>query len=109
MTTDRGNLAVVIGRAGSKGLPGKNTRLLAGRPLICHTLEAAVAAQTLDRVVVSTDGDDIAAAASSMSVPVVNRPPELATDTTPVDAAVRRERAACRADRRSARPPCRGS
>ncbi|MHC4274057.1 MAG: N-acetylneuraminate synthase family protein [Planctomycetota bacterium] len=85
----RGVLAVVIGRAGSKGLPGKNTRALAGRPLVCHTIEAALAAETVDRAVVSTDGDDIAAAAASMSVAVVRRPPELATDTATVASAVR--------------------
>jgi sialic acid synthase SpsE/CMP-N-acetylneuraminic acid synthetase len=89
MRTVCATLAVVIGRAGSKGLPGKNTRALAGRPLVCHTIEAALASGTVDRVIVSTDGDDIAAAAASMSVPVVRRPPELATDTAAVDAAVR--------------------
>jgi len=82
-------LAVVIGRAGSRGLPGKNALLLAGRPLICHTIDDARAAATVDRVVVSTDGDAIAAAAESMAVPVVRRPPDLATDTAPVGAAVR--------------------
>ena len=82
-------LAVVIGRAGSRGLPGKNALLLAGRPLICHTIDDARAATTVDRVVVSTDGDAIAAAAESMDVPVVPRPPDLATDTAPVAAAVR--------------------
>ncbi len=82
-------LAVVIGRAGSRGLPGKNALLLAGRPLICHTIDDARAASTVDRVVVSTDGDAIAAAAESMAVPVVRRPPDLATDTAPVAAAVR--------------------
>jgi CMP-N-acetylneuraminic acid synthetase len=89
MRKDRGILAVVIGRAGSKGLPGKNTHALAGRPLVCHTLEAALAARAVTRVVVSTDGDEIAAAAASMSVEVVRRPPELATDTATVDAVVR--------------------
>ncbi len=86
---DDGVLAVVIGRAGSKGLPGKNARPLAGRPLICHTLRDARASASVDRIVVSTDGDDIAAAATSMSVEVMRRPKELATDTAPVDAAVR--------------------
>jgi len=89
MRTNCATLAVVIGRAGSKGLPGKNTRALAGRSLVCHTIEAALAAETVDRVVVSTDGEEIATAAASMSVPVVRRPAELATDTAAVDAAVR--------------------
>ena len=82
-------LAVVIGRAGSKGLPGKNTRLVGGRPLVRHAIEHARAAETVDRIVVSTDGDEIAAAAASMSVEVIPRPPELATDTATVAAAAR--------------------
>lgn len=88
--TDTGTvLAVLIGRAGSRGLPGKNALPLAGRPMICYTIDDARAATTVDRIVVSTDGDAIAAAAESMDVPVVRRPPELATDTAPVAAAVR--------------------
>ncbi len=84
-----GALAVVIGRSGSRGLPGKNVVPLAGRPMICHTLDAARAADTVRRIVVSTDGDDIAAAAASMSIQVVRRPAALCTDTAPVVAAVR--------------------
>jgi len=57
--------------------------------MICYTIDDARAASTVDRVVVSTDGDAIAAAAESMAVPVVRRPPDLATDTAPVAAAVR--------------------
>ncbi len=86
---DNGVLAVVIGRAGSKGLPGKNARLVAGRPIICYAIEHAKQAECVTRVVVSTDGDEIAAAAESMDVQVVRRPPELASDTATVGAAVR--------------------
>ena len=86
---DDGVLAVVIGRAGSKGLPGKNTRLVAGRPMICYAIEHATQAECVTRVVVSTDGDEIAAAAESMDVEVVRRPPDLASDTATVGAAVR--------------------
>ena len=92
---ERSALAVVIGRAGSRGLPGKNTRMLAGRPMICHTIEDAQAATTIDSVVVSTDGDAIAAAAEAMNVLVVRRPPELAGETATVGAAVRHAVAAC--------------
>lgn len=88
MSDDRA-LAVIIGRAGSKGLPGKNSRTLAGKPMICHTIEDALAAETVDRVVVSTDGDAIADAAESMGVEVVKRPAALASDTATVDSAVR--------------------
>src|SRR5215510_927175 len=83
------SLAVIIGRAGSKGLPGKNAKLIAGKPMICHTIEDALAAETVHRVVVSTDGTAIAAAAREMGVEVVDRPAELASDTATVDAAAR--------------------
>ena len=92
MTTDGGAVGVILGRAGSRGLPGKNSRLLAGRPLICHTIDHAREAATLGRVIVSTDGDEIAAAAVSMGagqLEVVRRPRELATDTASVAAAAR--------------------
>lgn len=82
-------LAVVIGRAGSKGLPGKNAKPLCGQPMICHTIEDALAAEIVDRVIVSTDGDAIAAAAESMGVEVIRRPSALSSDTATVDAAVR--------------------
>lgn len=86
---DDGVLAVVIGRAGSKGLPGKNSRLVAGRPMICYAIEHAKQAECVTRVVVSTDGDEIATATESMDIEVVRRPDELATDTATVSAAVR--------------------
>jgi N-acylneuraminate cytidylyltransferase len=82
-------LAVIIGRAGSKGLPGKNALMLAGQPMICHTLEDGQNAACVDRVIVSTDGKAIADAARSMNVDVVMRPAELANDTATVDSAVR--------------------
>ena len=89
MSHNGGVLAVVIGRAGSKGIPGKNTLLVAGRPMIHYSIEHAKQAKCVTRVVVSTDGDKIAAAAESMDVEVVRRPPELANDTATVSAAVR--------------------
>lgn len=82
-------LAVIIGRAGSKGLPGKNALWLAGKPMICHTIDDALAAETVDHVIVSTDGDAIAEAAESIGVEVVRRPAALASDTATVDSAVR--------------------
>lgn len=85
----RNALAIVIGRAGSKGLPGKNALPLAGRPMICHTIEHAQQAACVRRVVVSTDGDEIAHAAYSMGATVIRRPGELAHDTASVGMAVR--------------------
>ena len=89
MSETNGTLAVIIGRAGSKGLPGKNARILAGRPMICHTIEDALESRLVDQIVVSTDGESIANAARAMGVQVIDRPAELATDSAPVDAAVR--------------------
>ncbi len=56
-------LAVIPARGGSKGVPRKNIRPLAGKPLIAHTLLAAQAAERVDRLLVSTDDEEIAAVA----------------------------------------------
>jgi CMP-N-acetylneuraminic acid synthetase len=53
-------LGVVTARAGSKGIPGKNTRLLAGRPLIQYTIDAARESSAFDRLVLSTDDQQAA-------------------------------------------------
>jgi CMP-N-acetylneuraminic acid synthetase len=77
-------LGVVTARKGSKGIPGKNTRPLAGKPLILYTIESAVASRAFDRLVISTD-DEVAAAvarANGCDVPFM-RPPELSADDTP--------------------------
>jgi len=74
-------LAVIPARGGSKGVAGKNLRLLAGEPLLVHTLRAAQAARLLDTLVVSTDDPAIAAVARDAGAEVVDRPAALATDT----------------------------
>lgn len=80
-------LGVITARGGSKGIPGKNLKPLLGKPLIAYTLEAAnaaLAAGALDRVIVSTDDDAIAAYARSLGCDVpFARPPALAQDDTP--------------------------
>lgn len=77
-------LGLVPARGGSKGVPGKNIRSLGGRPLIAWTIEAALDAEHLSAVVVSTDDPAIAEAArdAGAEVPFL-RAPELAADTTP--------------------------
>ena len=82
-------LCIILARAGSKGLPGKNIAPLDGRPLIAHTIDHALAAKRVSRVVVSTDGPAIASAAREMGVTVIARPPQLANDTATVDSAAR--------------------
>lgn len=81
--------AVILARAGSKGLPGKNAMLLAGRPLVCHTIDHARAARSLTRVVVSTDCVRVRTAAADEGIEVIDRPADLASDTATVDAAAR--------------------
>lgn len=75
-------LAIIQARGGSKGIPGKNIRPLFGKPLIAWTVEAAKAAHRVDRVVVNTDDEEIAAVAREYGAEVpFLRPSELATDT----------------------------
>jgi len=77
-------LAVVPARGGSKGLPGKNLRELAGLPLIVHSLRLAALCPEIARTVVSTDSDEIAAVARELGTEVLERPAELALDETPM-------------------------
>jgi CMP-N-acetylneuraminic acid synthetase len=81
-------LAVVPARGGSKGIPRKNLALLAGTPLLVHTLRTASASTRLDRVVVSTDDPEIAGVARAEGVEVVDRPTELARDDSPTEDAL---------------------
>lgn len=77
-------LAIITARGGSKSLPGKNIKMLAGKPLIAWTIEAALKSKYLDRVLVSTDDKNIAAIAKKYhaEAPFL-RPANLATDKTP--------------------------
>lgn len=78
-------LAVIPARAGSKGLSGKNILPLGGKPLIAHTIDAARAAHSIQRIVVSTESEEIARVAQQhgAEVPFL-RPAELARDETPM-------------------------
>lgn len=77
-------VGIVPARGGSKGIPDKNIRPLAGQPLIAYTIQAALEARLLSRVLVSTDSPTIAqiARAYGAEVPFI-RPTELARDDTP--------------------------
>ncbi len=82
--------AMIPARGGSKGIPRKNLAEFGGRPLIAHTIEAALASRHVDRVMVSTEDDEIAevAQACGAELPFV-RPADLATDEAPGDAVSR--------------------
>ncbi|MEZ4233137.1 MAG: acylneuraminate cytidylyltransferase family protein [Polyangiaceae bacterium] len=73
----------IFARGGSKGLPGKNVRPLAGKPLIAHSIEVAHQVPELERVFVSTEDAEIAAVAREYGATVIDRPAELAEDTSP--------------------------
>ncbi len=81
---DLSTLALVTARGGSKGIPRKNIRLLAGRPLIEYGLRAIKESGVVDRICVTTDDEEIAAVAraAGAETPFL-RPAELSADTTP--------------------------
>jgi len=77
-------LGLITARGGSRGVPRKNVRMVAGRPLIAWTTGAARASQRLDRLVLSSDDDEIMGVARALGCDVpFRRPAELATDTAP--------------------------
>lgn len=74
--------AFIFARGGSKGLPNKNIRMLAGKPLIAWSIEQALAVPQIERVIVSTDSQEIADVAREYGAQVpFLRPASLATDT----------------------------
>lgn len=75
-------IAIIPARGGSKGLPGKNIKLLHGKPLIAYTIESALESNSVSRVILSTDDLEIANIAKKYGAEVpFMRPFELATDT----------------------------
>lgn len=77
------NFAFIFARGGSKGLPGKNIRPLAGKPLLKYSIDTALASPSISHVFVSTDDPSIAEVAKASGATVIDRPAELATDTSP--------------------------
>lgn len=75
-------LIIIPARGGSKGIPGKNIKLLGGRALIAYTIDTALEIAPQERILLSTDSEEIARKARSCGLAVeYMRPPELATDT----------------------------
>ncbi len=85
----RDAVAIVLGRAGSKGVPGKNLAPVAGKPCAQWTIEHAIASECVARVVVSSDSEALLALAASLGAESHARPPALATDSARVDDAAR--------------------
>jgi CMP-N,N'-diacetyllegionaminic acid synthase len=77
-------LGVVTARAGSKGIPGKNTRRLAGKPLIAYTIETALASGAFDRLILSTDDEEAVRIGRELGIEVpFIRPAALCGDDAP--------------------------
>lgn len=75
------NIAVIPARGGSKRIPRKNIREFCGKPMIAHAIVAASASEVFDRIIVSTDDDEIAAVARSWGAEVpFQRPAGLSDD-----------------------------
>lgn len=81
-------IAIICARAGSKGLRMKNLRIMAGKPLMRHTIEDALESGVCDVVLVSTDSPEMAAVASDAGAQVLMRPPELGADLVPAEPVV---------------------
>lgn len=78
-------LGVIPARGGSKGVPRKNIRLLCGKPLVQWTIECALASNLINRLIVTSDDEDVIAVARRSGVDVpFTRPKELATDESPM-------------------------
>jgi pseudaminic acid cytidylyltransferase len=89
-------IAVIPARGGSKRIPRKNIRLFAGKPMIAYAIEAARRSNAFDRVIVSTDDDEIAAIAEQHGADIpFRRPSELADDMTPTVPVVQHAIDAC--------------
>ena len=73
-------IAILLGRKGSKGLPGKNTMQLLGRPISHYPIMAALNSRTVSDIFVTTDDEAIAAEARKFDLTVIDRPAHLCTD-----------------------------
>jgi YrbI family 3-deoxy-D-manno-octulosonate 8-phosphate phosphatase len=82
-------VAVIPARGGSKGVPRKNLRRVAGVPLVGRAVAAALAASRIDRVIVSTDDDEIASVAREWGAQILRRPAEISGDTASSESALR--------------------
>lgn len=80
------NIAIIPARGGSQGIPKKNVKIFEGKPLIAWTIECAKAVAEIDRIIVSTDSEEIAEISRryGAEAPFL-RPPELAEPETPID------------------------
>ncbi|HBC87165.1 MAG TPA: pseudaminic acid cytidylyltransferase [Lentisphaeria bacterium] len=83
------NIAIIPARGGSKRIPGKNKKVFCGKPMISYSIAAAKASGIFNRIIVTTDSQDIASMATGYGAEVpFMRPPELSDDHASTDAVV---------------------
>jgi len=82
-------MAIIPARAGSRGVPGKNIRELRDKPVVAYTIEAALAATSVDHIVVTTDDSYVKEIALEYDLTVIDRPLHLAGDSARIDHAMR--------------------
>lgn len=82
------NLCIIPARGGSKGVPKKNVVNVAGKPLIVHSIEHALSARSITRIVVSTDDREISRISQAAGVEVIDRPDELCSDQASSESAL---------------------
>jgi N-acylneuraminate cytidylyltransferase len=78
-------IAIIPARRGSKGIPGKNRRPIAGRPLVAWVIGASLDAEMIDETLVATDDPEVALIAERLGATVVGRSAESAADTAPTE------------------------
>ncbi|WP_434637941.1 pseudaminic acid cytidylyltransferase [Sulfurimonas sp. NW7] len=79
-------IAIIPARGGSKRIPKKNIKDFFGKPLIAYSIQTALESKLFDKIIVSTDDEEIAKVAKRYGVEIINRPKELADDFTGTDA-----------------------
>ena len=80
---------LIPARGGSKGIPQKNIKEFAGKPLIVHSIEYALASKLVDEIVVSTDDSKISKISKDTGASIMKRPPELSTDTATTESTIK--------------------
>ncbi|WP_299007662.1 glycosyltransferase [uncultured Shewanella sp.] len=78
-------LAIIPARGGSKGIPRKNLRPVSGKPMLFYSIDACLASSYIDKIIVSTDDDEIALFAERFGAEAYLRPISLADDKTPLE------------------------
>lgn len=81
-------IAIIPARGGSKGVPGKNIRQFAGKPLIVHSIEYALNTPGIDAVYVSTDDENIAEISQNADAEIIRRPAEISGDSATTESAI---------------------